>query len=588
MRSFIVVTPAAFAEWELRPELLAGLAAQNLTVPTPIQQAAFPVVMAGRDVLAQSQTGTGKTLAFGLPLLQRLEFDAPARVEILVVLPTRELAMQVALSLGKLSRPLGTEVAALFGGGSYRDQLRAIAHGARIVVGTPGRLVDHLERGRLDLSACTTLVLDEADEMLDMGFAEELDKILAALPQNRQSLLFSATMAPGTKALAEKTLRNPAEITISKGERSAPEITHQAFEVFSDQKIEALVNVLHVEQPGLAIVFCHTKIETEQIAERLREEGFSAGYLNGDLPQEARTRTLNAFRRSLIDILVATDVAARGIDVKGISHVFNLGVPRDPDTYTHRVGRTGRAGAKGVAITFVPPRDAARFRRMLLQAGVKVELRPLPQAADVRKRLRECFHESLSTRIAAGPDPELAGLAAELLTYIDSQDLVVALLAGNDAAKAALTAGTDLMVPRKPEPKARPVHQERAPRTGKEKFQARSEKGPKPKAPPREVSEGVEQTGRQPRRLSEHHEPGFTRVWLNQGKSHGLTRGALVKLVCGAGGISGNAIGAIAIHPFFSFFDVAETQAPRVVQQLNGLQQRGRAIKANLVPPVQG
>ncbi|MEB3284133.1 MAG: DEAD/DEAH box helicase [Candidatus Sericytochromatia bacterium] len=580
-------TPTAFAEWELRPELLAGLAAQNLTVPTPIQQAAFPVVMAGRDVLAQSQTGTGKTLAFGLPLLQRLEPESPPRVEILIVLPTRELAMQVALSLGKLARPLGTEVAALFGGGSYRDQLRAIANGARLVVGTPGRLVDHLERGRLDLSACTTLVLDEADEMLDMGFAEELDKILAALPTERQSLLFSATMAPGTKALAEKTLREPSEITISRGERSAPEITHQAFEVFSDQKIEALVNVLHVEQPGLAIVFCHTKVETEQIAERLREEGFSAGYLNGDLPQEARTRTLNAFRRSLIDILVATDVAARGIDVKGISHVFNLGVPRDPDTYTHRVGRTGRAGAKGVAITFVPPRDAARFRRMLLQAGVKVELRPLPQAADVRKRLREAFHETLSARIANGPDLELASLAGELLAYIDSQDLVVALLAGNDAAKAAMTAGANLMVPRKPEVKTRSALREK-PSGTKEKPQDRREKTTSKKAPRREVSPIKESGGREPRRLSEHHEPGFSRVWLNQGKSHGLTRGALVKLVCGAGGVSGSAIGAIAIHPFFSFFDVVETQAPRVVQQLNGLQQRGRAIKANLVPPVQG
>ncbi|HEY9724245.1 MAG TPA: DEAD/DEAH box helicase, partial [Oscillatoriaceae cyanobacterium] len=293
-----------FTDWELRPELLEGLARQELTNPTPVQQQAFPLVLEGRDLLVQSRTGTGKTLAFGLPILQRLSPE-PGPVTALVVLPTRELAQQVSGALGRLAKPLGVEIATLFGGGSYRDQLRAL-RGARLVVGTPGRLCDHLERGSLDLSACTTLVLDEADEMLDMGFADELDRILTALPAERQSLLFSATMASEMRALAQKTLRDPITLAISSGLTAAPEIRHVGYEVFPDHKIDALVNVLHAERPELAIVFCHTKAETQDLATRLQDEGFKASHLNGDLPQVERTRTLGAFRRRQITILVAT------------------------------------------------------------------------------------------------------------------------------------------------------------------------------------------------------------------------------------------------------------------------------------------
>ncbi|MEB3198888.1 MAG: DEAD/DEAH box helicase [Candidatus Sericytochromatia bacterium] len=598
-----MTTTLPFTSWELRPELLAGLEAQGLQTPTPVQSEAFPAVLSGRDLLVQSRTGTGKTYAFALPILQRLPVTERPRVDALIVLPTRELALQVATSITKLARPMGVEVAAVYGGGSYRDQLRAIAHGARIVVGTPGRLVDHLERERLDLSSCRTLVLDEADEMLDLGFAEELERIFSALPADRQSLLFSATLAPEIRALATKTLREPQEIRLSQGGKSAPEIQHVAYECFAEAKTDALVNVLHVDQPALAIVFCHTKLETEQIAERLREEGFSAGFLNGDLPQEARSRTLNQFRRGLIDLLVATDVAARGIDVKGVSHVYNLGVPRDPESYIHRVGRTGRAGASGEAVTFVPPRDAARFRRMLINAGVEIKTKPVPQPSDVRTKLRERFHEQLTARIATGPDPDYLALASELLGYIEPADLVAALLAGNEDARATLSAGNDIVVPRRPSPVAAasgPARAKPSPRGAKgdrpgEAAPARGARGgetPKGQAgtdrPSKGevrafVPDGEEGPKRPLRRLSEHHEPGFTRLWLNQGKSHGLTRGALVKLVCGVGNVQGAAIGAIAIHPHFAFFDVRDADARRVSTQLNGMNYRGRALKANVV-----
>jgi ATP-dependent RNA helicase DeaD len=597
-------TPVRFAEWPLREELRAGLEELGIETPTPVQTGAFPLVLEGRDLLVQSRTGTGKTLAFGLPLLQRLaeqEAPRPRTPQVLVVLPTRELAIQVAGALGRMARPLGMEVATLFGGGFYRDQLRSLERGAPIVVGTPGRLCDHLERKSLDLSACMTLVLDEADEILDMGFAEELDQILAALPTERQSLLFSATMAPGTRALADKTLRDPQNLAISSGLTSAPEIAHVGYECFPDKKADALVNILHVDRPGLAIVFCHTKAETESLTDRLREEGFQSGHLNGDLPQAERTRVLNAFRRGHIEVLVATDVAARGIDVKGVSHVYNLGVPRDPETYIHRTGRTGRAGASGTAVTFVIPRDAPRFRRMLQNAGIKVDMKLLPQAADVRKKLREVFHEKLAERVERGPDADMLVLADELLAYIEPRDLVTALLEGDEAVKAALAAGVDLPQPRKPEPRVAQVAWDygnkpgqapggpKAPRADRPdrpmKADNRPGRGPRPMTEGQQQDpDGGEQDGRRPpRKLSEHHEPGMQRIWLNQGKAHRLMPGRLVQMVCSASGLKGDAIGAIAIHPFFCFFDVREGDAARVVGLLNGMSANGKQLKANLV-----
>ncbi|MFP5504041.1 MAG: DEAD/DEAH box helicase [Candidatus Sericytochromatia bacterium] len=549
-----------FAEWELREELISSLAQQGITEPTPVQVQAFSLVNEGHDLLVQSRTGTGKTLAFGLPLLQRLAESKEAG-RALVVLPTRELAIQVASVLERMGRPVGLKTAALFGGGSYSEQLRALNGGARIIVGTPGRLCDHLERGSLKLADCRALVLDEADEMLDMGFAEELDRILQAMPEDRQSLFFSATMAPEMQALARKALKNPKTLSVSSGLTTAPEIQHVAYELFREHRADALVNILHVERPDLAIVFCHTKAETEELAGRMQEEGIKAAFLNGDMAQAERTRTLNAFRRRQINLLVATDVAARGIDVKGITHVFNLGVPQNPETYVHRVGRTGRAGAAGQAITFVQPRDAARFRRMLQQAGVNIAMRQVPQAEDVRKRLRESFHEAMTTGVAANAGDGMRGLAEELLAYIEPMDLVATLLQRDRGARAILEAGLDVPVPRnKP-------------------MESRREVEPRPKS-------DRERGPREGRKLSEHHEPGMTRIHLTVGKANKLAPGTLVKMVCGLSGLKGEAIGAIAIHAHFCFFDVKEKEADRVISLLNGYSFQGRRLKANLVPAV--
>ncbi len=531
--------PVPFAQWDLRPELVAGLAEQGITVPTPVQQRCWPLVQAGRDLLVQSRTGTGKTLAFGLPILQHLT-AGPGPVEALVVLPTRELAMQVANALGRL----GASLALLYGGGAYSEQLRALRSGARIVVGTPGRLCDHLTRGTLDLSGCRTLVLDEADETLDLGFAEELDRLLQALPAERQSLLFSATLAPDMQALAAKTLRDPETVAVSTGLSVAVDIRHVAYEVHREFRSDALSNVLHVERPDLAIIFCHTRAETEELAERLRGDGFQAAALHGDMAQAERTRTLNAFRRRQLRLLVATDVAARGIDVRGVTHVFNLAVPQSAETYVHRVGRTGRAGDHGMAVTFVPARDAMRFRRLLHAAKVDLEVRRLPQAEDVRRRLRESYHETMCRRLAEGVDPGLRVLAEELLAYMEPVDALLALLGGDPAAAAVLGAGLEVPVPRP----ARPA----VPAT---------RKAPAPPAP-----------------------QGARQVQINVGRRDGLVKAGLVRLLRSATGLPTHAFGAIIINPHSSVVEVPAQEAERLAHLLEGYPYGSGLLKARPLP----
>ena len=527
--------PVPFAQWELRPELVAALAEQGITVPTPVQQRCWPLVQAGRDLLVQSRTGTGKTLAFGLPILERLT-QGPGPVEALVVLPTRELAMQVANALGRL----GVSPALLYGGGAYSEQLRALRSGARIVVGTPGRLCDHLTRGTLDLSGCRTLVLDEADEILDLGFADELDRLLEALPSERQSLLFSATLAPDMQALAARTLRNPETVAVSTGLSVAVEIRHVAYEVHREFRSDALSNVLYVERPDLAIIFCHTRAETEELAERLRGDGFQAAALHGDMAQAERTRTLNSFRRRQLRLLVATDVAARGIDVRGITHVFNLAVPQSAETYDHRVGRTGRAGDHGMAVTFVAPRDAMRFRRLLAAAKVELEVRRLPQAEDVRRRLRESYHETMCRRLADGVDPGLRVLAEELLAYMEPVDALMALLGGDAAAAAVLGAGLEVPVPKPPRPVAPPAR--------------------KPAGPPA-------------RR-------GACQIQISVGRRDGVITATLVRLLRGATGLPAHAFGSIVINPHSSVVEVPAQEAERIAHLLEGYPHAGGVLKA--------
>jgi ATP-dependent RNA helicase DeaD len=365
-----------FAGLGLGPELVEVLGGLGYEEPTPIQAAAVPALLAGRDVVGLAQTGTGKTAAFSLPILQSIDPDRPS-TQALVLAPTRELALQVCEAMTSYTpRSRRIRVLPVYGGQGYGAQLAGLERGAHVVVGTPGRVMDHLDRGSLDLSGLDHLVLDEADEMLAMGFAEDVERILADTPEYKQVALFSATMPPAIRRLAKRYLHDPADIATPQARSSTSTVRQRWIPVSHHAKLDALTRILEVESGDGMIVFVRTKQATEELAERLRSRGFSAAAINGDLVQAQRERTVNALKSGALDILVATDVAARGLDVDRITHVVNYDIPHDPEAYVHRVGRTGRAGRSGEAILFVTPRE-----RRLLAAIEKVSGRPVEETA---------------------------------------------------------------------------------------------------------------------------------------------------------------------------------------------------------------
>ena len=363
-----------FASLGLREELLQTLREVGYETPTPIQAATIPPLLAGRDVVGLAQTGTGKTAAFALPVLDRLDLTQK-KPQALVLAPTRELALQVCEAFEHYSAGVpGVKVLPVYGGQSYGVQLSALRRGVHVVVGTPGRVIDHLNRGTLDLSELRFLVLDEADEMLNMGFAEDVDTILAETPQDKNVALFSATMPAQIRRMSKQYLHDPLEITVKSKTTTSADTTQRYLIVSYPQKVEALTRILEVEEFDAMIVFVRTKNETETLAEKLRARGYSAMAINGDLGQAQRERTVGQLKAGTLDILVATDVAARGLDVDRISHVVNFDIPTDTESYVHRIGRTGRAGRKGDAISFVTPRE-----RHLLRAIEKATRQPLTQ-----------------------------------------------------------------------------------------------------------------------------------------------------------------------------------------------------------------
>ena len=366
--------PADFASLGLREELLQTLREVGYETPTPIQAATIPPLLTGRDVVGLAQTGTGKTAAFALPVLDRLDLSQK-KPQALVLAPTRELALQVCEAFEHYSAGVpGVKVLPVYGGQSYGVQLSALRRGVHVVVGTPGRVIDHLNRGTLDLSELRFLVLDEADEMLNMGFAEDVDTILAETPKDKNVALFSATMPAQIRRMSKQYLHDPLEITVKSKTTTSADTTQRYLIVSYPQKVEALTRILEVEEFDAMIVFVRTKNETETLAEKLRARGYSAMAINGDLGQAQRERTVGQLKAGTLDILVATDVAARGLDVDRISHVVNFDIPTDTESYVHRIGRTGRAGRKGDAISFVTPRE-----RHLLRAIEKATRQPLTQ-----------------------------------------------------------------------------------------------------------------------------------------------------------------------------------------------------------------
>ncbi|MCV7347550.1 DEAD/DEAH box helicase [Mycolicibacterium rhodesiae] len=392
--------PQTFADLQIHPAVLQAVSDVGYETPSAIQAATIPALLAGSDVVGLAQTGTGKTAAFAIPILSKID-PASRTTQALVLAPTRELALQVAEAFSRYGAHLKVNVLPIYGGSSYVPQLAGLKRGAQIVVGTPGRVIDHLEKGSLDLSHLDYLVLDEADEMLQMGFAEDVERILADTPEYKQVALFSATMPPGIKKITTKYLHDPVEVTVKSKTQTAENITQRYFQVSYPRKMDALTRLLEVEQGDAMIVFVRTKQATEEVAEKLRARGFAAAAINGDIPQAVRERTISQLKDGTIDILVATDVAARGLDVERISHVVNFDIPHDPESYVHRIGRTGRAGRSGTALLFVTPRERHLLNSIERVTRQKLVEGQLPSVEDVNAQRVEKFRDSITDALNA-------------------------------------------------------------------------------------------------------------------------------------------------------------------------------------------
>lgn len=445
---------AGFRALGVSPEICSTLVALGYEEPTPIQREAIPPILAGRDVLGQAGTGTGKTAAFALPLVERLTAGdgEPGAPTALVLVPTRELAMQVAQAIGEYGKAKQVAVVAVYGGAPIGQQIRELRQGVQIVVATPGRVLDHLERESLSLAGVKTVVLDEADEMLDMGFAEDLDAILSQVPDGHQTALFSATLAPRILEIANQHLRNPLRISIAREEAKpgeVPRVRQVAYVVPRGHKVTALARVLDVEEPGSAIIFCSTRVEVDELVEAMNARGFRAEALHGGFSQDTRDRVMKRFRNNEAQLLIATDVAARGLDIDHVSHVINYDVPGDPDGYVHRIGRTGRAGREGTAITFLEPRHHRILKGMEHATKQKVEVGTIPTGAVLKAKRLTRSQTMLREAITAGGLDEYKAALVDLAAEMSPLDLAAAALklAHEAKYKKAESAGDQADVP---------------------------------------------------------------------------------------------------------------------------------------------
>jgi ATP-dependent RNA helicase DeaD len=552
-----------FADLALADELVAALAALGYEEPTPIQRAAIPPLLEGRDLLGQAATGTGKTAAFALPLLHRLGRGAgPAPPRALVLVPTRELATQVAEAVHRYGRDLGIRTLPIYGGAPIVRQLKALERGVDVVVATPGRALDHIRRRTLRPQTFETIILDEADEMLDMGFAEDIEAILSDTSPDRQTVLFSATMPPRIARIVGAHLRDPVRIQLG-GERhapgEAPKVRQRAFVVPRAHKPAALGRVLDLEEPTATIVFCRTRDEVDGLTETLNGRGYRAEALHGGMNQEQRTRAIGRLKAGTTELLVATDVAARGLDVDALTHVVNYDVPAAPEAYVHRIGRVGRAGREGVAITFAQPREHRMLKAIERVTRQPIAIEKLPSIADVRARRLETTRDALAEALA---DPEGAGLDAyrvvveSLAEDHGLEEVALAAVrmahqaAGRDAADEAEI--PDVSAPRE-RPRDRPDSRPADPRRG-----------------PREA-----QADRRPARQRGGAPPeGMTRLFIGAGRERGIRPQDLVGAIANEAGLNGRQIGAIEIADRFSLVEVPEGAADHVVSAL-----RGRSIK---------
>lgn len=518
----------SFGEIALSKQVLQSLSEMGFEEPSPIQKEAIPIALEGIDLIGQAQTGTGKTAAFGVPICEKVNPKFQA-VQAIILTPTRELAVQVSEEIAKIGKYRHIKILPIYGGQSIDRQIRALRYGSQVVVGTPGRILDHLNRGTLKLQYVKMFVLDEADEMLDMGFVEDIETILKQVPQEeRQVMLFSATMPLAIRKLAQHYMNNPKSVAVSRDELTVPLIEQVFYETREKIKADALCRIIDMEEIGQAIIFCRTKRGVDELVAALEARGYFADALHGDLSQQQRDRVMKRFRDGKIELLIATDVAARGLDIDNVTHVINFDIPQDPESYVHRIGRTGRAGRKGQAITLISPREYRQLRLIERLIKSRIIRKELPSLADVSERQAENLKKQLE-KVLQKNLGTYRSIVSSLLEDYDSIDV----------AAAALKFAVE----------------------GAEEHTDEDE----------EISFG--NTGAA---------PGMVRLFMNIGRLQQIRPQDIVRWIADESGIPGNIIGMINIYDKFTFVEVPEEYANRVLSCMHQNFIKGR--KVNVEP----
>jgi ATP-dependent RNA helicase DeaD len=562
-----------FAELGLAPELLKAVVQMGYEEATHIQAQAIPALLSGADVVGQSQTGSGKTAAFALPAIAAVEVRLRAP-QVLILCPTRELAVQVAEEVAKLaSFKKGVREIPIYGGQSYDRQLRGLRDGAQIIIGTPGRVMDHLERRTLKLDQVKMVILDEADRMLDMGFLDDIRTVLKQAPVERQTVFFSATLPRPIQELIRTFTKSPVNITIEAQALTMPDIEQIYYEVDRRSKLDVLCRLIDLEDITFGIIFCATKMMVDELTEHLAARGYAADKMHGDMTQAMRERVIAKFRQRGLDFLVATDVAARGLDVDDVEVVFNYDLPHDGDDYTHRIGRTGRAGRSGRAITFVSGREIYKMQNIIRFTKGRIRRGKVPSEEEVEKKRANSFYDSLHKTLAEGKYERQDALIGRLLDQgFAATDIASALihLFGEEEAKPAVPTARAPAPPR--------MQREESPRRERrEDFKPREvfDRPDRPQHRPMTTGTGLK-ADRESGSVS--HEPGMARLTLGVGRDHGVQPGDVVGVIVGITKLPKEVVGVIRLQNKQTFVDVAEEHADLIVSKLNGIEFKSRKL----------
>lgn len=552
-----------FEDMGLQETILRAVQDMGFEEASPIQTRAIPLQLEGVDIIGQAQTGTGKTAAFGIPLLQKIDPEN-RKTQAVVLCPTRELAIQVAEELRKLAKYMhGIRVLPIYGGQDIGTQIRSLKGGVQVIVGTPGRVMDHMRRHTLKLETVETVVLDEADEMLDMGFLEDIETILEAAPEERQTVMFSATMPAEIQSIAARFQNEPELVRVLKKELTVPAIEQYYYMVKAKDKLEVLCRLLDMYSPKLSLVFCNTKKQVDDLVVGLQGRGYFAEGLHGDLKQNLRDRVMNGFRSGNTDILVATDVAARGIDVDDVEAVFNYDVPQDEEYYVHRIGRTGRAGRDGLAFSFVVGREIYKLKDIQRYCKTKIQEKPIPSMSDVSRIKIDSLLTRMDTVVA---EEDLSRFITAIEAKMETADYSTLELA---AALMKMSIGDE----------GEEIDETPYASFGREEGRGKSRRG---RDGDRYGDRGSRGSRRDRGEGSRQPEPGMVRLFLNIGHNASVRPGDIVGAVAGESGISGKVIGHIDIYDRYSFVEVPEGSVKKVCKGMKNCKIKGKSVHAEI------